>query len=163
MKKSKLFLSILLSGSVLVGCSSSQDTEKISKMEEKISGLEKEVENLKKIIDTDPNREVGTGTSTKARELENENTKTLSGEIVVGEDLEPGKYNITVPEGVSDVALYYADSKEDMDNGDWGMEWLFSAKGTDYERDDDTLQGYKLSEGMVLNTSGDNINFTKVE
>lgn len=161
MKKSKLLCCIGLTSLMLLGCSNSQTDEKISKLEKRVEKLESEYEDLKKSIDVDPNLDVGTGTSKNARELENDSTKTLSGTIVVGEDIEAGTYNITIPEGEDEISFkIYEDSKSE-ENNKYDFKWMFSAKGSNYKSDDDVLQNYKLSDGNIIDTDDDNVNFTK--
>ena len=163
MKKAKILLALSATSTILFGCSNSQADQKISDLENRVEELESDYDNLVKAINVDPNLEVGTGSSNNARKLENENTKTLSGTIVVGEDLEAGTYNITIPEGEDDISFYISQNSEDRENGKYDFKWMFSAKGSDYEHDDDVLQNFKLNEGNIIDTDDNNINFTKTE
>ncbi len=129
---------------VLGGCTNKEAEQKVTEQSKTIESLEKTIESL--------NKEQGDMITLKKGE-----GVTLSGTFVIGEDLEPGAYDITLP-GNEDAAFSLFKDQEAKDNMKYDHEWLFPAKDG---KAADELKSYSLKKGNILELSG-NLDFTKV-
>ncbi|EMW5807362.1 TPA: hypothetical protein KG988_002627 [Enterococcus faecalis] len=147
MKKVLLGALLVISLS-LVGCSNS-DSEKQAKT---IDSLEKVVKQQKSTIDS-LTKEQGS-----MAKLKNGESETLSGTVVIGEDLEPGSYDITLP-GDSDGSFSLFINKQAKEENKFKHEWLFP-KSNEKEQADE-LKSYSLKSGNILDIDK-NLVFTKI-
>ncbi|MGC6768980.1 hypothetical protein ACYSNR_00665 [Enterococcus sp. LJL128] len=74
-------------------------------------------------------------------------TGQFSGEIIIGEDLDAGAYDIIPVSSSSDSFKLYKDEAA-REEGDYKFEWLFPADEDDPEGD--SLKNYVLREGNIL-------------
>ncbi|EGO5845094.1 hypothetical protein ACFJX1_00955 [Enterococcus faecalis] len=145
----KVLLGALLVFSLsLVGCSNS-DSEKQAKT---IDSLEKVVKQQKSTIDS-LTKEQGS-----MAKLKNGESETLSGTVVIGEDLEPGAYDITLPGEESASFSKYVD-EQDKESNKFEHESLLPALSDKKKADE--LKSYSLKKGNILEIRG-NLTFTKV-
>lgn len=77
------------------------------------------------------------------------NGEVYSGTLIVGEDIEPGKYDIA-PDGV-DASIEIFENQEAVGGDESEFEWLFEG---------DILKSYTLREGNVIEIDG-NMIFSK--
>ncbi|MFV0393293.1 MAG: hypothetical protein ACK5LC_02695 [Coprobacillaceae bacterium] len=142
MKSKKLLASLGVATMLLVGCSSNSDEltklkDENKELKEEVQDLEDEIETLKEETESSKGT-VNNGSSEPF---------TLSGEYIVGEDIEPGMYDI-VPEG--DYGTI--DITSTTDSKKWEFEILDNGK---------SLKSYKLVENDIVDCGGYNLIFTK--
>lgn len=157
MKKTVLSI-ILISTIGLAGCGTKELETKNSEQAATIEMMQKdhaeEVEKLNATIESLSQEQASMA------KMEVGETVTLSGTIVIGEDLEPGVYDITLP-GSEDVALSIFENQKAVDESVYSHEWLFPKSEENEKKVDDSLVGYSLKKGNVIELSK-NLNFTKV-
>lgn len=144
---------------ILGGCSNGEAEKQVTEQSKTIESMQKQttensvtIESLEAHI-ADLEKEQG-----GMAKVETGEKVTLSGRVVVGEDLEPGAYDITLP-GEEDVAFSLFDDEQAEKDMKYKHEWLFP-KDEDKETADE-LKSYSLRKGNILDING-NMDFTKV-
>lgn len=156
MKKTVLSI-ILISTIGLAGCGTKELETKNSEQAATIEMMQKdhaeEVERLNATIESLSQEQasmakIGVG-----------ETVTLSGTVVIGEDLEPGVYDITLPDGSDSESFDFFVSSEAKEYNKSDFIWL-SSESKD-EGVSSELKNYSLKKGNIIEIDN-NLSFTKV-
>ncbi|WP_373836303.1 hypothetical protein [Jeotgalibaca arthritidis] len=156
MKKTVLSI-ILISTISLAGCGTKELETKNSEQAATIEMMQKdhaeEVERLNATI-----KSLSQEQASMAK-MEIGETVTLSGTVVIGEDLEPGVYDITLPDGSNSESFDLFVDSAAKENNEKDFVWL-SSESTD-EGVSAELKNYSLKKGNIIEIDN-NLSFTKV-
>ena len=156
MKKTVLSI-ILISAISLAGCGTKELETKNSEQAATIEMMQKdhaeEVERLNATIESLSQEQASMA------KMEVGETVTLSGTVVIGEDLEPGVYDITLPDGSNSESFDLFVDSAAKENNEKDFVWL-SSESTD-EGISAELKNYSLKKGNIIEIDN-NLSFTKV-
>ena len=107
--------------------------------------------------DSTTNKKSDKKTNEPVQNTDSDDGESYSGKLVVGEDIDAGKYDIK-PDGDTDASVQIFENKDAVDSNDYRFEWLFPAD--EENPGGDILKSYTLREGNILDITG-NMTFIK--
>ena len=175
MKKIVLSLSLIFIVFVFIGCGSDGEAdlrEEILALENRIealeteieilnisdSGVAEELEELEDVEDLEIEEDyIGDDDQVEDSPSNNQVDVTLSGVIIIGEDLDAGTYNINTVTEWSAGFLLFRDENEldDFDPDDWESRGHYGY----FVSSENGISGFILRDGYIIDTEGTSFHF----
>lgn len=148
-------------GLLLAGCQTNDLAFKVKELEQQISELdEKEEENKSEIEELKSTINTLTENQSPTLQMEIGESLAFSGTLVMGFDLAPGSYDITIPQGSDSASFDLFENDTARENNDY--EFVYLAKDSEDAAIPVEIKNYSLKRGYILEISN-SINLTRIK